>query len=484
MSRIIKVSSRQGNQPSIAQPLVDFDIPSGQYDLSKSYFVLNSSAPSANQNNISLLNISTRDAGGNVDAQMRDSVVFVRHAKLRSSTNGQIENNRHINTLRLNQKCYEQTLSNIRSQALMTGLETHKSVNNLKASHYRSINKLGTTSSSDKSHNYIIRMKDVLPFCSTDYYDTDDKGDLSVGLELNLGRADGTSAFAITQELGAGSAVWTHTFNGGEANRALADVAGAGAINTIATKRVYNNLDQSPYYVGQRLTITSAQLANSPEQRQITQIARNANNTLQLTFDANLTFNNNANDITAVGVADASVGNAPTFNFMELVLHQVPKQDPRDYQYTTYKLQEDTVATQALNKTYMISPMCKNVYVITPDDNTELLSNTVVNSYRFAVDNVLQSNRAIQFGNRADSLHDLQVIKTYDNKDVPLKSLTGKLLGVAPATDDDGGNAFGRSYMVMNPTPITDKPKLLGLELNTGANLGRVMIYEEEVKML
>ena len=90
--------------------------------------------------------------------------MFVKHAKLRSSINGQIENNRHINILRLNQKCYEQSLSNIRSQNLMTGVETQNNINNLSYSHYTEVKKLGSTLSKDRNHNYIIRMKDVLPF--------------------------------------------------------------------------------------------------------------------------------------------------------------------------------------------------------------------------------------------------------------------------------------------------------------------------------
>ena len=232
-------------------------------------------------------------------------------------------------------------------------------------------------------------------------------------------------------------------------------------------------------------TATGTGQASTVEFRQITSIAKNTNNTLKLTFDNQLVFTGASTNIAVRGVAETGLAaKVPTFNFMELVLVQVPKQEPRDYEYTTYKLQEDTVATSSLNKTYMISPMCKNVYVLTPDDNVQLLSNIQMNNYRFSVDNVLQSNRAIQFGVRADSLHELQVLKTYDNKDEPLKSLTGKLLGTGNSKTNDGGSGFGKSYMVMQPTPITERPKLLGLELNSANPMGRVMIYEEEIKRL
>ena len=53
-SRIIKISSRQNQPITSSQNLVDFDLPSGVYDLSKSYLNLNVSLPSQNQNNITL----------------------------------------------------------------------------------------------------------------------------------------------------------------------------------------------------------------------------------------------------------------------------------------------------------------------------------------------------------------------------------------------------------------------------------------------
>jgi len=483
MSRIIKVPSRQNTQPTATQNLVDFDLPSGQYDLSKSYFVLNSSLASANQNSINLLKLVTTDAAGNADPTMRDSTIFVRHAKLRSSMKGQLENNRHINLLRLNQKTYEQSISNITSQALMTGIEVQRSINNLSGSHYRNINKLGTILSSDKTHNYVIRCKDVLNFCKNDYYDTEDKGELSIGLELNLDN------LAAVQALAAADNYMTRTPDGGPANGALANIAGAGTITAgtaINTQRPFPDLQTSPYYVGQRLILTGGNLTGTGvTQRQITSISKNADNTLAIAFDTDIVSTNAVNDLTAAFVDEANLATKqPVFNFIELVLVQVPKQSPRDYEYTTYRLQEDTINTTALNKTYMISPMTKNVYVCTPDDNVQLLSNTQINSYRFGVDNKLTTNRAIQFGAGTDSLHQLQVLKTYDNKDEKLTSLTGKELLVSAPGQEDGGVAQ-KSFMVMQPVPITPgKAKLLSLELNSQAAMGRVLIFEEEVKML
>ena len=59
-SRIIKITPRQSGPYTPNKNLVDFDIPSGQYDLSRSYVNLNVSVASQSQGNITLMNLGKK----------------------------------------------------------------------------------------------------------------------------------------------------------------------------------------------------------------------------------------------------------------------------------------------------------------------------------------------------------------------------------------------------------------------------------------
>ena len=126
--------------------------------------------------------------------------------------------------------------------------------------------------------------------------------------------------------------------------------------------------------------------------------------------------------------------------------------------------------------------MTKNVFVITPDSSTEFLSNTEVTSYRTSVNNEFQQNRPVLFGEVRDSLHLSQVMKTYDNKDEPLKNTVGmvSLINRKPNKPFDTDDRY--TYMVMEPVPVTRDQKLFGLELNGPNAFSRVMIFEELIK--
>ncbi len=529
-SRIIKVSSRQNHSITSQKNLVDFDLPSGLYDLSQSYLNLNVSLPSGSADNITLLNLDRKNENGDATGLQHDNTAFVRHTSLRSLSNGVIENNRHINMLKANQVLYEQSVSKAKSSEIISKFCSGKDRNDLGSSNFRSIEKSGTTASKDIDHNHVIRLKDILNFCKNSYYDTSDKGDLQIHLELDV------ENITAQQHLKNNDSYWTDKYEkaANVQNGALANnTAGAGSVNPINTKRAFFNLDESPYYVGQGLEITTDRslvatsivandvcvivsvsttdftligaadnnlgtrfTATGPatgtgtvdtiESKQIVGIEENNDGTIALTLDSDLVFKANSTGVLAKSVSETLANILPTFNFCELVLKQLDpsqKQPSQTYEYSTYHTQEDTLSTSSLVKNYVISPMCKNVFICTPDDSTVLLSNTQVNSYRFSIDNNYQQNRKVEFGVDRDPLHLSQVMKTYDNRDEKLKNTRG----FAYTEDQLEADPFRNdlyTYMLMSPTPITGENKLLGVEMNTQTNLGRFVIFEEVIKQL
>ncbi len=477
-SRIVKITSRQNQIITASKNLVDFEIPSGTYDLSKCYINLNVSLDSYEQENISLLNLAR-----NTEAQLESNTDFIKNCSLKSQTRGVIENIRNVNILKKNQKLYEETGSHCLSSQVISKMGSVKDLNNLASSPYRDIEKLGTVKSKDRSHDHIIRLKELMNFCKNSYYDSDEKGDLKLHLEIE------TTGFDTVQALKGDDGLWAKKSEGVDAYRDMESALAGGDLTTLTTKRKYFNIDESPFYVGQQLSISSAEITGSPIRKTITGISQLATYSLELTLDSAFTMNN-AGDITATSATEVIVGGVPlptpTFNSCELVLIQVDKrQGSNDYQYTSYALQEDTVATTALNKNYMLGKMTKNVFVITPSSAQRFMSNSVVSSYRTSVNNAFQQNRPILFGDTRDPLHITQIMKTYDNMDTKLSNLNGTAYQLNENIEQTNpAIQQKKSYMVMAPVDGLGKEKMFGLELNGPVAFGRVLIFEEFIKML
>ena len=478
-SQVIKITSRQNQPITSSKNLVDFDIPSGVFDLSKSYLNVNVSLPGKNPNNVTLLSLAR-----NTDAEYEPNTDFIRNVSLKSQTMGTIENLRNINILKKNQQLYEESVSKSNSSEIISKMGCRKDLNNLSSSNYRTIEKLGTVLSAEKSHDHVIRLKDLMNFCKNDYYDTNEKGQLQMHLEFE------TTGFDTIQQIKEDDDIWDQKKgdNAAPLYKAMADIAaGALTVTELSTKKKYFNLDESPFYVGMEITISSAQLAANAG-RQVVGIEYNNDYTLKLTLSSAITFNNPATDVTAVSVEETAPLNQPVFNSCELVLVEVDQKPGKNtYQYTSYELQEDTVNTNTLVKNYHLPAMSKNVFVVTPSSSTRFMSNVPIQSYRTALDNVYQQNRPVIFSANRDPLHVAQIIKTYDNMDTRLKNLQG----TAPEIDVTLSNqsvAPKRSYMILQPVDKLGQSKMLSLEINSvpapGLPLSRVLIFSEVVKMM
>ena len=478
-SRIVKITSRQNQVITSSKNLVDFDLPSGTYDLSKSYINLNVSLDSYDASNISLLSLAR-----NTEAQLESNTDFIKNCSLKSQSKGVIENIRNVNILKKNQKLYEESGSHCLSSQIISKMGSIKDLNNLASSPYRDIEKLGTVMSKDRSHDHIIRLKELMNFCKNSYYDSDEKGDLRLHLEIE------TTGFDTVQALKGDDEIWNKKSGGTDTYGVMENPAATGATTTLTTKRKYYNLDESPFYVGQELVITSTGIdAGVPFRRQIIGITQTATYALEFTV-ASFTVTTVA-AITVTSATEVVSGGAvplptPVFNSCELVLVEVDKkQGNNDYQYTSYSLQEDTVATTALNKNYMLGKMTKNVFVITPSSAQRFLSNSVVSSYRTSVDNVFQQNRPIEFGATRDPLHITQIMKTYDNMDTTLRNLNGTAYQLNENIEQTTPPVEQKkSFMVMSPVDGIGNERMFGLELNGSAPFGRILIFEEFIKML
>jgi len=495
-SRVIKVSSRQSAPITETANLLDFEVPAGKYDLSRSYLQIESQMDSNAGDMASFVGAYPNQGA---DPSVYDNISLVRHGSLRSMTKGVIETSRHVNVLRNNLKAFTDSQGKQLSELYVGKFQGFHDRNGLMGSQWRELSKTGTNASANKSHEHIVPLSDIFNFCKHDYYDTMRHGDLTLNLEM---APESMVPQAVLTGAGSylGDAYWTTIEAPNTAANNVITIPtpapgdGANFPQPVTMTRLYNAIGNSPFFVGQLVTVSGNNVA--PVNTSITQITYNeAARTIQLSFaDAIAVAGGDAANVTVVSRAPAA---APTAVFpkADLVLVEVDEiaNPPDEYQYTTYKLQEDTQPTANLNKNYMIGPLCKNVLLCMPPalgagNPRDLLNKKKVASYRFSVNNKFLQNRLIpiQSGNdHITGLHKTQIMKAFDNME---DSLMGP--GYFLAADNSLAAEYKDAqidYMLMTPVPLTGSQKMFGVEINMDAaagNVDQLFIFEETLAML
>lgn len=495
-SRIIKITSRQSAPITQTANLLDFELPAGKYDLSRSYLQIESSMDSAPGD---LAVYVGRYPNQAANPSIYDNISLVRHGSLRSITKGVLETSRHVNVLKNNMKSFSDSLGKQLSDLYVGKFQGSRDRNSLLGSQWRELSKTGTTVSTNKSHEHIVPLSDVFNFCKHDYYDTTRHGDLTINLEM---APESLVPYPVLTGANSyiGANYWTNieapntVANGVITTPAPAPVDGSNFPQPVTMSRLYNSIGNSPFFVGQLVTVSGGNV--NPVLTSITQIDYDESaRTISLTFAA-------ANIPVAGGPASNMIiesrapAAAPTVAFpkADLVLVEVDEisNPPDQYQYTTYKLQEDTQPTVNLNKNYMLGPLCKNVLLCMPPSlganvPRDLLNKKKVASYRFSVNNKFLQNRLIPLQSGQDhitGLHQTQIMKSFDNMDEPRMG-PGYFLPAdssLPALYSD----TQVNYTLMTPVQLTGSQKMFGVEINMDGALtvDQLFIFEETLAML
>jgi hypothetical protein len=495
-SRVIKISSRQSAPITSTANLLDYELPPGKFDLSRSYLQIESNMDSGPGD---LAQYVGRYPGQPADASIYDNISLVRHGSLRSITKGVIETSRHVNVLRNNLKSFTDSQGKQLSELYVGKFQGTHDRNGLMASQWRELSKTGTAASTNKSHEHIVPLSDIFNFAKHDYYDTSRHGDLTINLEM---APESMVPYPILTGADSylGAAYWTNieapntVANGAIVLPNPAPPTGTDYPQPVSMQRRYNSIGNSPFFVGQLVRLTATQFI-IPVDTSITKITYDEiTRSIQLTFaDAIAVDGGTATDLS---IATRAPTAAPTVAFpkADLVLVEVDEvaSPPDEYQYTTYKLQEDTQAATNLNKNYMIGPLCKNVLLCMPaalgaDTPRDLLNKKKVSSYRFSVNNKFLQNRLIPIQSGQDhitGLHQTQIMKSFDNMDADRKG-SGYFLeadnSLAASYKDAQVN-----YTLMTPVPLTGSQKMFGVEINMDAALtvDQLFIFEETLAML
>ncbi len=503
MNSIQKINSVQGGVLTASQNLVDFNIPAGmKVDMSKSYINLNCEiSPGDPAGRVHVLQMLKNNLGNGFNHALAPSVSMVKHASLRFDNVGMVEDMRDVNILRTNARVYENDCADMRSEDFK-GINGKKDEHNLFGSPFIDFVKEGTTASKYKPHDIRVPLSELFGL-GDQIVDTGKYGAGSMHLELELSDVGVYERQGATA--GTGSGYWALTDLRSQTNAgALSSNGSCGARNnatsgdiTVAQAtdpgglnggaqfpmtRLYDSLEESPFYVGQEVSITGTNMTDADFH--ITGISYDsANKLITLTLNTVITLTNGAQPATEVSLTgkDSVGNNSFVFNSAQLVVYEDTsgQPSPDQIQYKTYSTEVDTTAAQtSYRRLFFLEPECQNVLIMTPRAGSNVLSDLDVSSYRMRVNGEETTNRPVVAGS---PLHYDRIARVLLNQDKTLKNITEMTMDI----DGNGyNNGSHLTRMIAEAVPITASQKQFELEINSGAGATKVYLYKEVLRNL
>lgn len=509
MDRIQKLNSKQGSfdaGASATKIFADFTIPSGVYNMKDSY--INVALAVNNVDNNVSPSMPTSSGGQGVHANeitlfdsnlqfgLVPNVALVKNAFMSGSKVGKIDDVRRVDALKTSLSVFERDI-NTDEDRTYYGMTTITSEYAFSGSQFIEQEKVGTNKSVNVVNNVRINMSDIFDICNEKQLDTNLTGNLDIHLELNLDR------LRTSEVAGYNNAMWNQ-LPAREATTKYKDLdatltATAQNLGTILTTQysysIHEFKEQSPFWVGQKLNITSsggtgagASALTGTNERTITEIVYNANGTISITLDTHITSAPLAvgDTITAIEANGAQNNSSIQVHKVEMVLHNVsnPQNVPTSYSYFTYPLEQDNISRTEMNKNYMVDGESQNVYVSIGDISPVFSDTTgVLEKYRFSLNGVDLTNRDLVYG--SSESNDL-VVKTYQNNQRQLKNITKTISDTSFGNDTEA--RLRNAFVLMTPLVQRDdnQQSILGLSLSstTGYNIGDIKIFQEKVKTI
>ena len=253
MDKFLKIQSVQGGEITNTSNLRDFHIPQGDvYDLRDSFVQFNCEIDRTEDvvnGGVGVYQNSVQWVTAETKKPHFPNVAFVKNCNLKSTTKGHIESIRRVDILKTNLAILNKSQRETADDAYETVNQLPTPINQQAGTIFTPVNKTGAVKSIEsKNVPLAIRCSDLFDFCSTDEYDTRKGGGLHMHLELNRDRLEAV-------QLGK-NPVPTNFLRFMD----VATSAGVGnkvVIGTGSTQLRVQDLQQSPYYVGQKLLMTA-----------------------------------------------------------------------------------------------------------------------------------------------------------------------------------------------------------------------------------
>jgi len=490
MDKIIKFNSVQGGPFTANQNLVDFHIPveaDDVYDLSKSYLNVITEIVSVGDNPFNVYNafVGIEDDAGSYEITSPYNSFLVKNFNMTCSNYGRLSDVRRSDLL-------SQTLNDY----LLTEEEKksgeYSSINNgsnhkyLYSSPWREMRSEGTVLSKNIDHGIKVPLSqldgigDVTDVCGK-------LGNLDFHFELNL---DKLTTFTYQ-----GEETRADEF-GQEANTVFNNYA-PGAVQdwtTLTTTALFYSLDDSPYFVGQQLSLTAVSvgtgapaIADVPFEITGIEWLRTTAGTdiagaLKLTVQglpALTNADNTFNTITCDGVDPDTLD--IIYNKVELVLVKkhpdtVEKCDGMTWNRWSTE-QDNGNGLTSFSKQYVVEPNANTLFVLFPDEGKLPSHNNAITDVLMRVDNVDLTNRIVK---TKSPLYYDRLNMSLMNIGKQLKSLVEVNYNIANVSTSEAYSIPTNNTVVFaNPLPITESSKLLQLNVNsTVGGLNKINLYK------
>jgi len=580
MENIIKIPSQQSSFNG-TNNLVDIVIPgnSGVYDLSAMYVSIDTrlnvpttaaggdrapqgagyvEASEAVQNVIMDIRHGPGAAASIYDKTACPVEILVRNCSLMSASRGKVEDIRRSDRLRATMKSYLQDLDDVQSAALTNFTPGAAKSNIFALGPHAQLFGEGSVLSRRQTHEIRIYLRDLFEIAKTDAWDSAVYGNTHIHLELNL------SDIYLRQDLGdtlsavQGGQVWTRKYHNPYSVGAAGEpqvtfgksdpvvyAAGAGAgptdpANSVQTgvtmSAVYQSLNDSPFWVGQMLslslvasagsagTATSVPALASGKKWGVVKSIVHDPVTKKITLDfgaAISTVTQVANPgaggyISEMEVSgwDADITNS-TIEYDTIELTAIRRTDmdsgPKQIQYNQFMVQSDQWSSgTTLNRSYFLPPRTSTAIIVLPNtdgDGSKFLGSQRLSNYRFTVNGESVTNRAVNYMPQADlnpatanakaeagsALHYDMISNSMMNMGVRYSSLQECVYDQSitdvntPPTANAGLIGYAtlgacprkRSYMLALPIPESDSQTQLTVELEGvfAADTGALELY-------
>lgn len=486
MFRYSKLNSIQaGSFQTPSKRMIDIEIPEGIIVNMSNCFV--QLLLHLDTNVSSVVNLCPRST---TDEFINMNVDLIRNCSLTGSKVGKLEDIRRVNVLKHNvnlmSKSTDEKLSLVDSLYQMTNFYS-----NQLHSLFVDMNKEGTIPSKYRDVQLRIPLKDLFELGSMEMLDTSKTGKLTIHLELE------NSSYITVEQV-----KLFNDPNEGKCN----NVAQSADLSKLITTMKYPNLEITPFYVGEVLTLSGTPSGGSVPalvnvSTTITAIAKNADGSLTLSISPSLPDPTGSFVWQSLILAEPTVAHTSSvvIETAELGLSEVVggSQAGNELEYMTWTTEEYTNGSQpTMNKIFEVEPECVNAVLMFDTNSSNLISNkTTLKSYRMRVDNQDVYNRDILVNKSNDtesyihdSLHYDSVYRTFLNANYPLKDMSFlSLKRKVDITEDEYKSRFTvPSQQIMLcccPTPLSPLSKKLQFNLTAeGGVIDNVILYKQVMR--
>ena len=495
MNRYSLLNSVQAGSFTNTNRHIDFLMPEGVYDMSQCFvqLICRLVTASTEVHNMVLKNTITSITPKNID--------LIRNCWLSGDKVGRLEDISRVNVLQSNM--FELTKSTSEKIATIDSLyQVRDYEQGLILSPFVQMYKDGSVASSYRDVYLRIPLSQLFSLGSLTALDVSKTGRLTVHVEIeNLSYLQFVEATlfkdpALAQE-GSMNPVSTNT-------NQITTRAYDASTNTQGI--IYESLEQSPYFVGQKLLLTATP-ALSPTPQEVTVVAI-VHNVVQKTITLTLDYFFNASspvvNYTVVTVtekpealpATLSIANA---NLGVAEVMGAKGASPDVLEYLTFTSEQFSNNSAMLEKVFEVEASAVNAFLLFNNNTSNMISNNKkVNDYRMRIGtqngqyDVYDRNIRVNYVNDGvlchDALHYDAINRAMVNAGLPLKNLT--MLNMARnapllSAKFQVADSFQNILILATPLPLTPMSKTLQFSVSTKEPADRienVILFKQVLK--